>query len=253
MDGLTLQQLPLLPLVRVLGVATAFPILAGPGAPRLVRLAVALALACVLVPFPLSRAQLALSPLATACAVPFEILIGMAIGFAFSLLFHALAVAGDFLGQEMGLNVASQIDPDSGLPVPLLARLFELIGLILFVELGGLGLMLRTVRGSFTLIPAGAAVRPVQLLQPLGEGCGAAIAWGVGIALPAGLVLMVFTVFTTIAARVLPKLHIFYFAYALRLLLAIFLAALVLPRLVPFIARFTEQICAWVQCGLAPR
>ncbi|MBI4880116.1 MAG: flagellar biosynthetic protein FliR [Planctomycetes bacterium] len=253
MDTLALEQLPLLPLVRVLAVATAFPILAGPGTPRMVRLAVSLALALVLVPLPLSRAQAPLSPLATACAVPFEILVGLAIGFAFSLLFHTLAVAGDFLGQEMGLNVASQIDPDSGRPVPLLARLFEMIGLILFVELGGFGLMLRAVRGSFILLPAGAAARPLRMVPPLMEGCGAAVGWGVTVALPAGLVLMVFTVFTTIAARVLPKLHIFYFAYALRMLLAIFLAALLLPRLAPFIARFTEQIFAWVQSGLAPR
>lgn len=253
MEQAWLSSLPILPLFRVLAVATAFPILAGPGAPRNVRLAVSLALSCVLIPFPFHRAQLALDPITTLVAVPLEVLIGLSIGYAFSLLFHALAVAGDFVGQEMGLNAATQIDPISGRPVPLLARLFEMIGLVMFVEFGGLGLMLETVRTSFELLPSGSLTDPGRIAGALASTSLDTISVGIAIALPAGLLLMLLTLFTTIAARVLPKLHIFDFAYAIRMLVAIFLVALLLPRLLPASIRFVHQIHEAVGSALGSR
>lgn len=229
-----LKQLPILPVARVLAVATAFPLLAGPGAPRTVRLATALALGLILVPMPIALpAAPSPGPLTTLMLLPFEVAIGLAIGFGFSLVFHLLGVAGDFLGQEMGLNASSQIDPVTGRSVPLLARLFEALGLILFVEVGGLELLLRTVRTSFLLVPPGAMVDPGPLAGSLAGDALEVVARGVALALPGAILLLVLTSFTTIAARVLPKLHIFDFAFAVRMFVAILLVSLLLPRLVP--------------------
>lgn len=248
-----LAAVPVLPLARVLSVATAFPLLAGPGAPRQVRIGTALALACVLVPLPFLVPQPALTPARLLLLLPFEVFLGLAVGFAFSLLFHTLAVAGDFLGQEMGLNAASQIDPVTGQPVPLLARLFELIGLVLFVELGGLRLMLHTIRHSFLLVPPGALAEPGALGERLAQLCAGSVSAGIAVALPAALLLLLLTLFTTITARVLPKLHIFDFAYAIRMLAAIFLVALLLPRLVPAMIQFTDRIVDALGGGLEAR
>ncbi|MFG0319666.1 MAG: flagellar biosynthetic protein FliR [Planctomycetota bacterium JB042] len=229
-----LQELPILPIARVLAVASAFPLLAGPGAPKTVRLATALVLALVLVPAPFGVATVGHpSPVATLALLPLELGIGLAIGFGFSLVFHLLGVAGDFLGQEMGLNASSQIDPVTGRSVPLLARLFEALGLILFVELGGLELLLRTVRESFVLVPPGALVAPERLAATLAADSIGVVTRGIAVALPGAILLLVLTSFTTIAARVLPKLHIFDFAFAIRMFVAILLVSLLLPRLVP--------------------
>ncbi len=229
-----LQELPILPIARVLAVASAFPLLAGPGAPKMVRLATALILALVLVPAPFGVSTVGRpGPIATLALLPFELGIGLAIGFGFSLVFHLLGVAGDFLGQEMGLNASSQIDPVTGRSVPLLARLFEALGLILFVELGGLELLLRTVRESFALVPPGALAAPELLATTLAADSIDVVTRGIALALPGAILLLVLTSFTTIAARVLPKLHIFDFAFAIRMFVAILLVSLLLPRLVP--------------------
>ena len=248
-----LDQLPILAVVRVLAVVTSFPILAGPGSPRLVRIMVGIALALVLVPEPYLQPHPGLTGTGLLLSLPFEMMVGLAIGFAFSLLFHSLAVAGDFLGQEMGLNAASQIDPISGRPVPLLARLFEVIGLVFFVELGGMRLLLKSVRASFDLVPVGILADPGQLGRSLTRLSTETVVTGIAIALPAGLLLMLLTLFTTISARVLPKLHIFDFAYAIRMLVAIFLVGLLLPRLVPASVQFTQQIVAVLGQSLVSR
>jgi flagellar biosynthetic protein FliR len=247
------SELPVLPAARVLAIATGFPLLAGPGAPMHARLAVTGALAFVLVPRDLDLAQVVLSPGATLLALPFEFLIGAAIGYAFSLVFHLLAIAGDFAGQEMGLNSANQIDPTTGQPVPLLSRLFEAIGFVIFAECGGLAALLRTVRSSFDLLPSGAVLAPDRFGANIAGASTLAIQAGIALALPAALALFLVTVFTTVASRALPRLHIFDFALAVRLMIAIGLIAILVPHLVPTITRFSDFVAEAVYAGLEKR
>jgi len=244
------NELPVLPAARVLAVATGFPLLAGPGAPMHARLAIAGALAFVLVPRDLELAQVVLSPAATMLALPFEFMIGAAMGYAFSLVFHLLAIAGDFAGQEMGLNSANQIDPTTGQPVPLLSRLFEAIGFVIFAEAGGLTALLRTIRASFDLLPSGAVLVPDRFGANIAGASTLAIQAGIALALPVALALFLVTVFTTVASRALPRLHIFDFALAVRLMIAIGLLTLVIPQLVPAISRFSDTIAQAVHTGL---
>lgn len=247
------DEMPVLPAARVLAVATGFPLLAGPGAPMHARLAVGGALALVLVPRDLDLGQVVLSPGATLLALPFEFMIGVAIGYAFSLVFHLLAIAGDFAGQEMGLNSANQIDPATGHPVPLLSRLFEAIGFVIFAEAGGLAALMRTVRNSFDLLPSGALIAPDRLGANIAGASTLAIQAGIALALPAALALFLVTVFTTVASRALPRLHIFDFALAIRLMIAIGLIAILIPHLVPTISRFSDVVAEAVHTGLARR
>ncbi len=248
-----IAQYPVLPAVRVFAVATGFPLLAGPGSPMHARLSISAALAFVLVPRDLDASQVILSPLETILAVPLEFLLGATIGYAFSLVFHVLAVAGDFAGQEMGLNSANQIDPTTGQPVPLLARLFEAVGFVVFAEAGGQASLLRTVRGSFDLLPSGALLRPDRFGANIAGASTLAIEVGIGLALPVAVSLFLITVFTTIAARALPKLHVFDFALALRLMIAIGLVALLVPRIVPIVSGFSETIAVAIHGGLTSR
>jgi flagellar biosynthetic protein FliR len=231
-----------LPTLRVLSVASAFPFLAGPGTPRLARLGAALALALVLVGPAVSAAVPPLPPAGLLLAAPNEILVGLAIGAAFSFVFSALFVAGEFLGQEMGLNAASQIDPVTGRNVPILARLFEALGVVLFVEIGGLAALLRTVRASFDGIPPGSFVPPTRLAGALVEAATASIGVGIRIAVPVVFVLLLVTLFSTVALRALPRVHLFDFAYSIRILVALLGLVVLLPRLVPAIDGFTAAV-----------
>lgn len=248
-----LQSVPILPAIRVLAVSTSFPVLAGPSSPRVVRVWVSLTLGLLLIPTPWAVGSGGLTGVALLLAAPLELMLGLAIGFAFSLVFHLLAIAGEFAGQEMGLNAATQIDPISGRPVPLLARLFETVGLVLFVESGGLALLLRTVRWSFEAVPPGAFVPSTRLPGTLVEACVSAMSLGITVAMPAGIVLLLLTTFTTITARTLPKLHIFDFAFATRMMAAIFLVSLLLPRLLPALDSYTLEIVDRLRLALGAR
>jgi flagellar biosynthetic protein FliR len=84
-----------------------------------------------------------------------EIGIGLAIGWAVRLALSALAVGGHIVGQEMGLNMASMVDPITGRQSPVVASMFELLGVVLFFAFGLHREMFLLLRASYRTIPAG--------------------------------------------------------------------------------------------------
>ncbi len=253
MGAALIDSIPILALVRLLSFAVAFPIFAGPGSPRHVRLFVTLGLALVVVPAARGAGSGGAHGLGIVFAAPLEIALGLALGYAFSLPFHALTVAGDFLGQEMGLNTASQLDPVTGRPSPLLSRLFEILGMVVFVELGGFALLLKTLSATFELAPPGAIFSPTAWIEPIVGGSSAAVSHGIGTAFPVAALLLLLTFFAAISARVLPRLHLFDFAWAVRIMAALVLVALLLPRLGPRLLGFTEEVATSVGTALEAR
>ncbi len=251
MDAALLDQIPILAVLRLLAFAVGFPLFAGPGSPRHVRLVVTLVLALVVIP----TASLgpATHGASLVIAVPLEVLLGLALGYAFSLPFHALTITGELLGQEMGLNTAAQIDPVTGRASPLMSRLFEMLGMVLFVEFGGFALLMRTLRASFELAPAGAIAHPTAWIQPMIAGSTAAVTHGVGTAFPVAALLLLLTFFAAVASRVLPRLHLFDFAWAVRLMAAMVLIVLILPRIGPRLLDFTQDVVERVGVVLGGR
>ena len=64
-----------------------------------------------------------------------EILLGGMLGYIFSLFTVPFRTAGEFIGQEMGLTLASISDPTQGTQTSVLGQVFETIGVLLFFGL----------------------------------------------------------------------------------------------------------------------
>ena len=87
-------------------------------------------------------------------------LIGVAIGFCLQMIFDALIIAGQTIAMGMGLGLATMIDPQRGISVPVISQFFVILGLLIFLALGGHLATLRLIADSFEILPLG---------QPLGE------------------------------------------------------------------------------------
>src|SRR5579875_2342931 len=66
-----------------------------------------------------------------------------------TLSWTALAVAGDFIGLQMGFGFAGLLDVQNRFEVPIIADLFGLIGLLLFLTLNGHLILLGFLVKSF--------------------------------------------------------------------------------------------------------
>ena len=84
-----------------------------------------------------------------------ELLVGLAIGFASQLVFHAIQIAGDFMAQFMGMSMASQYDPHMESQTVVLGQLLSALAMLTFLSVDGHHLLFRAMIETFHLIPQG--------------------------------------------------------------------------------------------------
>ena len=98
-----------------------------------------------------------------------EALIGFFLAFVFQAVILALRVAGELIGQGMGLNISSQVDPVSGINTPLITRLYEAMFYIGFLSLDGHHGLLMALGRTFERAPIGEADFDMPLTEFVGE------------------------------------------------------------------------------------
>jgi flagellar biosynthetic protein FliR len=66
-----------------------------------------------------------------------EIMAGLALGFAVQIGFSCAVVAGEVIGNAMGLGFAGMVDPASGQQNPVLGQFLMIVATLLFLAMDG--------------------------------------------------------------------------------------------------------------------
>jgi flagellar biosynthesis protein FliR len=165
---MTLEQLValvpafLLIVCRMVGLVLTAPVLGGGQIPAVVRAGVALGLAALTAPIvQFDPAAIPAEIVPYAVAASREIIVGLAIGFAASLLFLGLQLAGEVIDVQMGFMMANVTDPSTNLSVPLMGQFLYLLALLAFLAMRGHHWLIRAIVQSYQFVPlAGATYRP---------------------------------------------------------------------------------------------
>ena len=164
----TSLQLSLWPFFRIAGVVMVAPVFGARLVPMRVRMALSVAATVVIAPLVPVTQPFDLS-LASGFTVLQEVLIGVAIGFCLQMIFDALIIAGQTIAMSMGLGLATMVDPQRGISVPVVSQFFVILGLLIFLALGGHLATVRLIADSFELLPRRSAdSAPRRRL----DGCG---------------------------------------------------------------------------------
>jgi len=169
--------------------------------------------------------------LAYPIAVGRESLIGAVLGYAFGLFLLPARVAGEFIGQEMGLALASVADPAAESSATLVGQLFEILGALIFFGLDGHHAWLAALHASFARWPIGSSIFALPV-APLVSGVTQAHEWGLLIAAPLAACLFVTSVLLALMARAAPQLNLLSVGFALRLGVGLVAAVVFMPELV---------------------
>ena len=97
------------------------------------------------------------TPLQMAFGIGGEMVFGLVMGLGMSLVFIAVSWAGEIMGQQMGLNMASAFDPQYGQGGSLIGDLYFMLALIIFMAIRGHHAMIDGLAGSFRALPLLAA------------------------------------------------------------------------------------------------
>lgn len=218
MTLLPLAQLPfaagqvpafLVVLLRIAGILAAVPAIGSRTVPVQVRIGLVLGLSVILMPVVGSRiGAIEASTDTLLRLVVTEFLVGMALGLCVRFVFAAFEMAGEVLGIQMGISIASVLDPMSGAPLPLLGRFLGLLAFLLFFAMDGHHLMLEALAESFSLLPPltaqfNGAVANALVMLALGM-----FVLALKVAAPVMAALFVVTFAMGILGRTIPQLNL---------------------------------------------
>ena len=142
-------------------------------------------------------------------ALAAEMVVGLAIGLVFQLVFAIPTLAAELIGGLMGLNFAQTIDPASGAGTTALGQLFTVLMAFLFVGLDLHLLIIALVVKSYAALPPGAAWLGAARLEAIASFGVELFASGLLLALPVALILLSVNLMTGIISRAAPALNLF--------------------------------------------
>jgi len=98
-------------------------------------------------------------------AILSELLFGLAIGIILLLAYNTITFAGGQISFMMGFSMASAIDPQSGVSMPIISQFLSLIGLMILLALDIHHWILLFIDGSLSAIPLGGFVMTEDLFN----------------------------------------------------------------------------------------
>lgn len=175
-----------------------------------------------------------------ALAAARESVIGAMLGYGLMILLMPVRVAGEFIGQEMGLSLASVANPMSENSATLLGQLVESLAIAIFLGLDGHHAWLAALHGTFARWPIGGGF-PSLPLVPLIGATGRAHEWGLLMALPLATCMFASSMLLALMARVAPQLNLMSVGFALRIGIGLLATMVFLPDLLGGICSVFEQ------------
>jgi flagellar biosynthetic protein FliR len=176
-----------------------------------------------------------------AIAVGGEALCGFMLGWVSRFWLEVCRLAGGLISQEMGLNLANQIDPISGQPVPLMGYLYEVLGVILFFAMHAHHSLIGALVRSFQGMPPGRFALDERLAASLAGFGGGVIESAIRLAAPVFAALVLLSVMIGLLSKVAPQWHILDTSYPIRAGGGLFLVFVSLPFVRPLIERVFEM------------
>jgi flagellar biosynthetic protein FliR len=191
--------------VRLAGVMTFAPFFGSDAFPARVKAALVLALTALL--YGVCRTpEVALTIFSVTRLVLKEAVIGLLMGLSVQIVLEGAQLAGQLAGAQLGFSLAAIIDPQTNIETPVLAIFYQMIALLIFLQLNVHHWFLRAVVKSFTYFPAGTSMLSLGAARELLRAAGAMWLIGVQIAAPILLATLVIDVTIGFLSKASPQL-----------------------------------------------
>lgn len=170
-----------------------------------------------------------------------EILFGLALGFAVSMLFYGLQAAGTMIDNQRGVSLARILIPELGEQASLSGTFLFHFSVVLFLVLGGHRIFLKGFVESFQVLPLLAFPPSVEGLWPLMDLfmvlTGKVLFISVQISAPVIIAILMADIILGVANRFAPQINVWELGFNIRGYLGILILFLSLT----FVARQVED------------
>ena len=231
------------PFVRMLALISTAPVFSEAAVPRSAKVGLAALLAMVITP---TLGALPSVPLVSAGGFWImiqQVLIGAAMGFSMKMVFAMVQATGEYVGLQMGLSFASFFDPTSGGNTTVVARLLNVIAILIFLATDGHLMLIMTLAESFRTLPITDAPLAASGWFLLVSAGGQIVSGGLMLALPLIATLLTLNLAMGILNRVSPQFSIFSVGFPITLLAGVGMLQVLMQYLAPFLEpRFAAEL-----------
>lgn len=168
-----------------------------------------------------------------------EAAIGLMIGLTMQILFLAVLFGGQVVGVQMGMNMASMMDPQFKVSVSEVASIYYYGALLLFLAVGGDRMILEALVGNIHSLPLGRAHVPPSAVKALVYWTGEIFNTGFMLVAPVLSSLFCTSILLGILARSVPQMNMLMLGYSLKIAIGLIIMALAMPAWVEAFLRFT--------------
>lgn len=229
------------PLLRVLALISTAPILSEKSVPKRVKVGLGIIITFIIAPSLPATDVTLFSPNALWLALQ-QILIGIALGFTMQFAFAAVRTAGEIIGLQMGLSFATFVDPGSHLSMPVLARIMDMLAMLLFLVFNGHLWLISMLVDTFHTLPIGGQPLNSNAFMALARAGGLIFLNGLMLALPIITLLLTINLALGMLNRMAPQLSVFVIGFPITLTVGIILMAALMPLIAPFCEHLFSEI-----------
>lgn len=220
----------LMVLGRLTGLFLSAPIFAGRQMPVRVKVLVILVLSASMAYFvPIKYAVSLNTPGIFIGALAVEIFIGYTIGFAAYVVFGAIQLAGQIMDMQMGFGIVNVVDPQSGMQIPLMGNLNNLIALLIYLSINGHHYLLQAVAQSYQVIPVLGAGINHRFMDLIVEITVNMFVIAVKISAPIVIAILITDVAMGFVARTVPQMNVFIVGMPLKIFMGLIALAIMMP------------------------
>lgn len=227
-------------LVRLLGFFRFAPVFCRKEIPGLVKIPMALLVTVVIVPLmkPLDVINQVDSFI---LSIFLNIVVGAIIGYMARLIVIAVDCGAEMINMQMGLTSATTLDPSSSGQVSILSNIISLMGLLIFINLGGVYWLFKALMKSFEIFPLYSVHIPLiklanmNLLIKLSSNT---LYMGLQIASPILLATLAQDIILGVISRTAPQVNVFQLSFLFKPVLGAAIMIWILPMLMNVIEQY---------------
>jgi flagellar biosynthetic protein FliR len=187
-----------------------------------------------------------LQPVALAVAALAELASGAAMAFGLFAAFGAFQFAGKLLDIQIGFSLATIFDPATRARAPLLGSALNLIGVMSFFAMDGHLMLMRGLAFSFASHPVGQAPQ-AWTIGAFADQFGVMFLFGLTMAAPVLIALLLLDIGLGIASRTMPQLNIFTVGIPVKIVAGVLLFMATLSALAPVMSRVFDTVFTFWQ------
>jgi flagellar biosynthetic protein FliR len=222
---------------RMLGFFRFCPIFNRKDIPSLVKISMALIVTVFIVPF-LSPEKVLTHCDSFVLSIVLNIVVGAIIGYMAQLITIAIDCGAEMINMQMGLSSATALDPTTSAQVSILTKMISLMGILIFIHLGGVYWLFKALLRSFEIFPMYASHIPIAQLVKMDlliKMSSNTLYMGLQIASPVLLATLAQDIILGVISRTAPQVNVFQLSFLFKPVLGAAIMVWILPMLMNII------------------